>query len=269
MTCLVYCILRDRVLPPELLPVGVDGKKVSLLHDDGLAAAFSLVDDACDTTELSRVKVYAAVIEALHRACTVLPMRYGCLLPSEAHLAALLRERREEFLVRLDEVQGCVEMTIRILLEPVRTRTSHHGSSDDLAARSPGIAHLAALKRRYAAMDTTSQAADALAEKCIAAFEGFFVNYRAEYSPAAHSIFHAPTLSLYFLVRTGCQEQFCEVFQNLELAKTAKMLLSGPWSPYNFVGPASTPKGGSVSHGAGMPGPSFLGQRPGGVELFP
>lgn len=119
-------------------------------------------------------------------------------------------------------------------------------------------------------MDTTSQAADALAEKCIAAFDGLFVSCRTEYSPATHSVFHAPTLSLYFLVRTGCQEQFCGVFQDLELAKTAKMLLSGPWSPYNFVGSsASTPKGGSVSHGAGMPGPSFPGQRPGGVELFP
>lgn len=121
MKCLVYCILRSRPLPRELLPVGVDGKKVSLLHEDGLAAAFSLVDDACDTPELSRVKAYAAVIEALHRACTVLPMRYGCLLPSETHLAALLRERREEFLARLDEVQGCVEMAIRVLLEPIGT----------------------------------------------------------------------------------------------------------------------------------------------------
>ena len=43
-------------------------------------------------------------------------------------------------------------------------------------------------------------------------------------------------LSLFFLVRRENVERFREAFGQLQQETSAKMLLTGPWPPYNFVG---------------------------------
>ena len=270
MKCLVYCILRDAELslgdpesprderPDDILPVGVDGNRVSLRRDDGLAAAFSVIDDACDapegigapgSTSVSHATAYASVIEALHRRCTVLPLRMGCLLPSEEHVTALLRERREEFLASLDEVQGCVEMVLH--LAPGVSEQGSRGTGGPLnsgrptgspahrlktdPSRSPGIAHMVALRRRYEQVDAAILTAEAVAEECRAAFEGLFVKWKAEYSPRVNPLVRASTLRLFFLVKRERQQSFLSTYQNLALRGTVQGLLSGPWPPHNFA----------------------------------
>jgi hypothetical protein len=271
MKCLVYCILRDAERPDDALPVGVDGKRVSLRREDGLAAAFSVIDDACDapegigapgSTSVSHATAYASVIEALHRKCTVLPLRIGCLLPSEERVTALLRERREEFLASLDEVQGCVEMVLHLApggSEQGSSRTGEQLNSERPTcsparllktdpSRSPGIAHMVALTRRYEQLDAAMLTAEAVAEKCRAAFEGLFVKWKAEYSPRGNPpldstrgrepverLVRASTLRLFFLVKRECQQSFLLTYQDLALRGTVRGLLSGPWPPHNFV----------------------------------
>ena len=278
MKCLVYCILRDEELPDEVLPVGIDGNKVSLTSDDGLAAAFSAIDDACDPffstggASVSRATAYASVIEALHRKCTVLPLRMGCLLPSEERVTALLRERREEFLASLDEVQGCVEMVLHLQgTQPSQECLRRAGNPPLRAAspsdpgRSPGIAHMVALRRRYEQVDAAMLSAQAVAEECRAAFEGLFVKWKAEYSRGGgHSClpsvddrpeYLSPVtmLRLFFLVKRERQQSFVGVYQDLvrkgdaplcgrpttlpddRSLRGASPFLSGPWPPHNFV----------------------------------
>ena len=43
--------------------------------------------------------------------------------------------------------------------------------------------------------------------------------------------------SLYFLVKRGAVESFRQAFRRIERAESARLLLSGPWPPYNFVAP--------------------------------
>ena len=44
-----------------------------------------------------------------------------------------------------------------------------------------------------------------------------------------------PLLSLYFLVDRAVVESFRQAFRRLSEAESARLLLSGPWPPYNFV----------------------------------
>ena len=83
MKHLVYCILSGDDLPREDLPAGVDGGKVCLAREGGLAAAFSLAEEGGRALDVFRAREYAAVVDAFHRSCTVLPMRYGCFFASE------------------------------------------------------------------------------------------------------------------------------------------------------------------------------------------
>jgi len=250
MKHLVYCILSETELPCDGLPVGVDGDTVSLLCEGGLAAVHSIVSegrgspDAVETlrnTRISRVKAYASVIDALHRTCTVLPMRYGCLLPTEAHISELLRERRDDFLSCLDEVRGCVEMVLYVPLEDLEVLSGeeqlHAGlrSTSQRDIRSPGIAHLAALKRHYMQVEASARAVAASTEQCRSAFEGLFVKWKSEFSPGAPPSCQTATLRLFFLVRREDQQDFVETHANLVLHGALRGLLSGPWPPHNFV----------------------------------
>jgi hypothetical protein len=42
-------------------------------------------------------------------------------------------------------------------------------------------------------------------------------------------------LSLYFLVPGSAVESFRQAFRHLSATEPARLLLSGPWPPYNFV----------------------------------
>jgi hypothetical protein len=48
-------------------------------------------------------------------------------------------------------------------------------------------------------------------------------------------------LSLYFLVPQCHIEKFCAEFREMSSRETAKLLLSGPWAPYNFAATVEPP----------------------------
>ena len=238
MKHLVYCILRAGGIAPEVCPVGVNKEAIRLLAAGGLAAAFSIVCEGRAVWNLEQAKAYADAVEALHEVCPVLPVRYGCLLPSEESLVALLHERRDEFIASLGDVEGCVEMGIRIMLEaPVPLQA---GISQSPAAPQPssGASYLADRRRHYAQPDGLSVERSVLSEELPGAFRGLFVKHRSEYRPLLCNVTSSrPMLSFYFLVKRARQDAFRDAFRAMTLRAPRKMLLSGPWPPYNFAGP--------------------------------
>jgi hypothetical protein len=235
MTYLVYCILRGDGQTHGSLPLAGSQESVCLVTEQGLAAAVSQVLDSDVRPTVRRLRTFAAVIEGLHEMHTVLPMRYGCLLPTRAQVVALLRERGPEFADALDGVEGCTEMSIRAILDEKRIATSSPPAPFDLPDVSVGKAYLAARKANYARQTLSAQAATAIVERAAAVLRGLFVRYVSEYSPFPSAPYDVPMLSLHFLVRRAHIESFRRVFRMLEFSESAKMLLSGPWPPYNFV----------------------------------
>jgi len=237
MKCLIYCIFQNKGSQPENLPRGIDGGTVSLLSEGELAAAYSTVPNSLTMPTLDQAKAYARVVDALHRTCTLLPMRYGSVLETEDQVAELLRTRRAEFLARLRELDGSVEMGIRIMLTKEQQQARSCESPCSRSAPCKGAAYLQARQRHYAEVDWYAQAACAQAERYKAAFDGLFIKCRMESSLLTYSTAGAAFLSLYFLVKRDCQEPFRRTFRELSHRESAKILLSGPWPPYNFVEP--------------------------------
>ena len=265
MKCLPYCILRQAARVAHLSPAGIDGKPVSIVVGDRLAAACSLVADAYATATLPRATAYARVVEALHSNCTVLPMRYGCILESEARLVALLRERHAEFHASLDRLEGCVEMGVRLLLCQSGRRTplaSRHGApplsaKGYLLDRAAQYAEEDAQKERQRRWDAGK------IERTKRALDGAFVECRVRRSaagsppslpagtqaaPQLHpsqqpdredavtpGTAQAGLLSLDFLVRRDKLACFRQAFSRLQQGGAEKMLLTGPWPPYSFA----------------------------------
>jgi arsenite/tail-anchored protein-transporting ATPase len=59
------------------------------------------------------------------------------------------------------------------------------------------------------------------------AFAGLHSKWKREIRPGM--------LSVYFLVRKGCVDDFAASFRKIKRVLPQKLLLSGPWPPYNFV----------------------------------
>ena len=233
MEHLVYCILRAYTPWRGRLPAGVEGAPVSLVTEDELAVAVSRVSRAgCSadvTCATACATAYANVIAALSADRTVLPIRYGCLFPSRTQVYEFLQTRRAEFAALLDELDGCVEMGVRVLLSgagrPVaecRRRTTKLGS---------GTAYLTERSAAYARRDAKREAGAATAAVIRRTFNGLSVQSRAVPAVMGENLL----VSLYFLIRREDIGAFRNKFRRLQERDTHRLLLSGPWAPYNFV----------------------------------
>lgn len=235
MRYLVYCIFKSPELPIAETPLGVAGHPVSLVVKNGLCAAVSRIDDSDLAHSISGLLAYEKVVESLQRGRTVLPMRYGCLFEEEARLSRFIEERRMTYETLLKELEGCVEMGIRVLLENAAGKaplapSSAYNSSLPGSAKS-GAAYMAAQRVRYAARDQMSAEQQRVVERICSALSGCFVRSRQESSRVAGR----RLLSLYFLVPGSAVESFRKVFRGIRLKESVRLLLSGPWPPYNFA----------------------------------
>ena len=233
---LVYCVFETRSDSHPATPVGVDGLPVHVVEDNGLSAAVSRVPGRIREmrTDVPRVMAYEKVVETFHRDRAVLPMRYGCVMKDGAQVLELLHKHRGEYQSALTELEGCVEMGVRIIAQ-VEKRETRNESPFDVSTYSGGGAYLTARKGHYAEVDRSFQMEAAMAERCCAAFDGLFARRKTEYCPASNAVFLVPTLSLSFLVKRERENAFRRAFRTLSLGESERMLLSGPWPPYNFV----------------------------------
>jgi len=242
MRHLVYCVLHEGGPDAGPLPAGVEGCPVCLVAAGGLAAASSAVPAACVAPTIARVAAYSRVIEALHKVCTVLPFRYGHWLDGEAPIVELLRAHEAQFRASLALVEGCVEMGLRILVvggygvRPVPCCNSppvNHGGSSNMGTPASGKAYLADRKVHYAWTQSADETATAAADRARRAFDGLYVKSCED----RRAVSEGRTLvSLSLLVRREHVERFRDAFRGIPERDRQRVLLSGPWPPYNFVG---------------------------------
>lgn len=237
MSFLVYCIFAAEGETPLPLPVGVDGEPVFLVQAEGLSAAVSrgMAGTLGGHPGVPQLLAYEQVVETFDRERAVLPMRYGCVLPGTAEVRALLHENHQAYGAALRDLEGRTELGIRIALEAGGTDAEDLAEPFTSPPDSGGRTYLEQRQRYYTAVDRSAQRQKAVGERCRAALSGLFVRCKAEAPTAAHPLFMRPLLSLYFLVEREKVEPFRQVFQTLDQQVEAKMLLSGPWPPYNFV----------------------------------
>lgn len=236
MSCLVYGIVFSRSgddawgHSPLALPAGVGGAPVTLLEEGGLGAAVSWVEPPDVTPNVARVLSYGKVVEALHADRVVLPMRYGCLFGEESQVVELLGVHGEEYAAALRGLDGCVEMGVRIL-PPTESSVRCPPSSSEIEGAS-GRAYLTDRAARYAREEEVARALAVVMERLGGALGG--LAERIETDRGVKRVGRG-LCSLYFLVKRGAVESFRREFRRIERAEPARLLLSGPWPPYNFV----------------------------------
>ncbi len=244
MGYLLYCIFRKPITPGLANLKGVGGSPVLTVDDHHLSAATSMIGTQDLVADIPRLLAYERVVEAFHRENTIIPMRYGCVCEGISQLRRLLQGQGRQYQLLLNELEGCVEMGIRLLFPgegPGATSARSERLSGYPRFRAspapettpgrPGWAYLAARRERYASLDREAQAQALIAEKMCQAFTGLYVRRRTE----SRDLEGERLLSLYFLVPRRSLNRFRQTFQQLCAPPGGKFLLSGPWPPYNFV----------------------------------
>jgi hypothetical protein len=235
MSYLLYCIYRGPLPAALELPEGIGGQRVFTAHYNGLGSALSTLAEPDSPPDIPMLLSYEMVVESFYRHLTVIPMRYGCQVGCPSEAVVLLRENQDTYGALLDELEGLAEMSIQLLLETPGAAT---GSNLQPVARTAfplpgdsGAAYLAAKRQRYLGLDRAGREQHELVKELCDSLDGSFVRHKVEFP----SFKRGHLLSLYFLVPRDSVENFRRTALRLPQNQTIKLLLSGPWPPYNFV----------------------------------
>jgi hypothetical protein len=205
----------------------------------GLSAVISRHADEELAPDLPRLLAYKKVIEFFHEAQTVIPMRFACLVEDKTAIAHLLEQRRQPYEGLLKELDGCEEMGIRIL--PAGTDPGAAPPAEASAFRGDAVqdqppaghAYLAARKALYAARDALTDEEAGVAGRVCAQLAGLFSRSKIETSTRLGQ----RLVSLNLLAPRGSVPALRLAFRRICAGEPAKLLLSGPWPPYNFAQP--------------------------------
>jgi len=117
--------------------------------------------------------------------------------------------------------------------------SSPHPIARDGHSSSPGLVYLAAQKLHHAEKEEFARQGLRAIEKIREPFAGLYVKCKVEnQTPRIGNLtLFTPLLSLYFLVPMQSVDAFRKRFYSISVQKSPKLLLSGPWPPFNFVEP--------------------------------
>ena len=223
MKYLLYCVFQNHGRQCRRRLGGVGRKSVFLVQRNGLSAAVSSISDRDLSPDIPRVLAYQSVIESVHRRGAVIPFRYGSVFEQESQIAELLEERGRHYKELLRELDGCVEMGVRVLSKSVE-----RGQPFPSLA---GLAYLAAQREHYVQADRFRLEQERISRQIHRLLAGHFARSKTETGLLGGN----RLLSLHFLVHKNSIIPFRKAFQQMSRFPAARVLSSGPWPPYNFV----------------------------------
>lgn len=213
MKLLLYGVIGDKEFAPH------PDQALMLIRAAGLAAVASWQESF--DQDVDSVLAFGKVVAHIDRQATIVPMRYGNLLPDESAVSDHLLMRADDYRERLAELEGCVEMGVRL---PVpQPRMPSCGENTALT----GYEYLLVCKQRYMVMEQAEHEAAALDR----ALKGLYRKRCGE------SGFFAgrPMYSLSYLVPRMQLPDFRATLENFGDGGSDQRLISGPWPPYNFA----------------------------------
>jgi len=206
----LYAIVRGLAALPDR--AGIGGAQLDAKAVDDVVAVTSILSDEPEPAD--GAVAHGLVVEALvDVADAVVPVRYGARFPDAAALVATVSGQLPALRERLASVEGCVELSVRLL-----------ASDDAPTVATDGTAYM---QERLHAVRATEQLADAVHEP---------LARRARASVRHRRLDRA-------VVHDGCylvERQRTDAFRSLVEAfgtdhPEVTVVCTGPWAPYNFA----------------------------------
>jgi len=241
MAAYVYGVVRAGAVEKVTTPgVNAAGGAVRLVDHDGLAALVSDVPDGPLTGTKDDVLAHSRVLEEAVERVTVLPMRFGVVMPSaEAAEDELLTEHQEDLVAQLDAFEGLVELDLKIVCpEEVQMRAVVAERPDiaqlsrEIRGRPADATYYERIRLGELVAEASAAMRDELAELVVSAIEPLAV--RTDVGEPAHE---QMLLNVAFLAKRERLEEIDRAVGRLdqELAAGMNLKYVGPLPPYRFV----------------------------------
>jgi hypothetical protein len=231
VSVLPYCIVpAGHPLPAGLEGVG-NAPVDTVGATDGLDIWLSPIDRRPDSTADAARTHHHVVAAAMDRRTTPVPLRFGQLFADEAAAAAAVARHAARWAGLLQQFAGKAEYGVRISLTGPAQAGEVEGAARDVrpAARHSGMAYMADVAARHAAIDQAREEAERLSA-CLTA-DGVVADSRA--SPSSG----AGLLSLAHLVAWSDAEAYHAFMKKVLDTNRRRFAIhcTGPWPPYSFV----------------------------------
>lgn len=230
--CYLFGVVSSELSLPEGA-VGMGAPAQRLAHGS-IAAVFSEVEESFQP-EHADIDRHAHVIERIFDVGTVLPFRFGTVLPDQAAVLALLREREGLYRNHLQRVDGAVELELKVRHRQDRVLME--------LAQDPWIRRLSAATRANSDVGRRLELGEAVAQALDRRRQedaSWLLGHLAPLSSAA--VQHRPgtdVLRAGFLVSRGRVRDFSGGVEELEASSAASLEFDyvGPLPPYSFAEP--------------------------------
>lgn len=249
-----YCVMRDDDRICVDAP-GVAGTAVQRVVSGGLAALVSRVAGAEFAQEpltrnlndlgwLERVaRAHEAVLDATLAQGTIVPLRMCTIFEDERGVGEMLERRRASLVEALDTLDGRLEWAVKVLVDGDRlldAARARHGDRGSDAAAGAGGAYLQRRRDERGTRDEASRLASEIAQQIHARLQDWALDART--APAQNRELSGyegeMVLNASYLVERERFEELRGIVAELEEHHRdlgARLELSGPWPPYNFV----------------------------------
>jgi len=225
MKLYVYCLVEGGVgLPRDVQ--GVGGATVRLLSGETLSLLVS--DFALDAVPVSRENVlqHAAVVQSVLASTTPVPFLFGTLV-TEQQLRSYVDAKYEALKAKLEQVSGCVEMSVKIILD----REWIEEPATNIGHEKPGTAFLSEKRRELLGGEARLEEAKRVAEWLEGQMREVVREIQISKNPtdklilATAHLVERDRLKYYRTLINEARQQRPELH----------FLVSGPWAPYSFA----------------------------------
>jgi hypothetical protein len=255
-----YCVLRDTDASAGRAH-GVGAAPVERVAAEGLAALVSRVPAAefaqepltrnlNDLTWLERVaRAHEAVLDETLAQRTIVPLRMCTIFESEDGVREMLVRRREPLTEALDGLEGRLEWAVKVLVDGDRLIDAAGSLSSERApaARTgEGGAYLQRRRDERGTRAAASRLAAETAQQIHARLQDWALDAHTAPPQNRELSGHEGemVLNASYLIERERTEELRQIVAELEehhRGLGARIELSGPWPPYNFVpGPDAT-----------------------------
>jgi hypothetical protein len=193
----------------------------------------------------TQLRAHEETLERLLDNTTVLPMRFGTVAPSRSDVAILLDRHHDQFASALRRLEGKVEWGLNVTWDPQAARSHIEANSPTLVHSGrrdgPGTTYLRSQRMKKSVGEQVEQTRLQLASTILDAMVDLSVE--ATVHPLRDQ--QDGLLTASFLVPRTDEDAFRSgVAHQLDLLDNGGAFglaaeVSGPWPPYNFVGPMS------------------------------
>jgi hypothetical protein len=243
--CVWVYAVADDIDPAGL--IGIGGAAVRRVAEAGLAAVVSSVPSGQfgeaalrrnleDMSWLEQTaRAHHAVIEAVAKERTAVPMRLATVYTSDDGVAEMLRDRAADLRQALAKITARGEWGVKIYLAKDQAPDRQPEKAQD---EKPGAAYL---KRRKAELNARQDARQQALTSAEAIYHELsrLADAARTYPPQSPEIAGSPTsmvLNAAYLVPDDRADDFAAAVTGLAAKHPSVQLsLTGPWPPYSFV----------------------------------